>query len=46
MAEQFFKNLRLKTVDTTSHSIEEISSRIVKELKVRIPRLAHSVNRP
>jgi len=31
-AEQFFRNLRLKIIDTTSHSIEEIASRIKKSL--------------
>ena len=31
-AEQFFRDLRLKIIDTTSHSIEEIASRIKKAL--------------
>jgi len=32
MAEQIFKQLRIRTLDTTSNSIEEISSRIMKSL--------------
>jgi hypothetical protein len=32
MAEQIFRKLRIKSFDTTSHSIEEVSSRIMKTL--------------
>lgn len=32
LAEQLFRQLRIRTLDTTSHSIEEISSQIIKSL--------------
>jgi len=32
-AQQFFRRLKLQVLDTTSHSIEEISSRIMKQLR-------------
>lgn len=32
MAQQFFRKLKLRVLDTTSHSIEEISSRIMKQI--------------
>ncbi len=35
MAQDFFKRLNIKVMDTTSHSIEEISSRIMKSLRSR-----------
>ncbi|MEW8043780.1 MAG: kinase/pyrophosphorylase [gamma proteobacterium symbiont of Phacoides pectinatus] len=34
MAQQYFQKLGIKVMDTTSHSIEEISSRIMKQIKL------------